>query len=354
MLITVIALLLLLGGIGVGLFWYRASEKDPVAESPVTEKETPFVNPSPLALGDNGRNNPLCVGLSVMAGDVTYYVKEDDHQRRYGTIHTVDANGEDRLLYTAEGNIEYLTATAEQLYFVVTTYRDNGHFKGDIFCSLDREGETVTEHFVSEDRIIALFVLEDGIYYCTANERNGSRLMKTDALGREPEPLLEQPDVMEECFINSDAMYYICTNRIYRSDFTGQKKEELCSSLYMLGALMVDGDQLYYAEYDNYLRPTLKLLNLADGTVTPRVSYGENIRINYLNGYGDRLYFVKSTVDVEGNVLHGAVVSLDAAGGETTLFEADTEIYGLSISNGAFYFYDLGAGTASSLPIGNS
>ncbi|MBQ1251287.1 MAG: DUF5050 domain-containing protein, partial [Firmicutes bacterium] len=268
------------------------------------------------------------------------------------TLRVVGNDGAERILYTAPGNIEYLTATTERLYFVVTTYKANGHFEADIFCSMARDTEEVAEHFASEDRIIAVAVKNDGIYYCTASEKSGSKLMKTDAVGRAPETVWEQPDLISDFIFSGEDVYFISTNRIYRSDLGGEDKEEICSSLYMLGAPMVVGDLLYFVNYDSYLCPTLNVLNMNDGLITQLVSYGENVRIGYINMYANQLYLVKSTVDVEGDVLSAELVSLYNDGsGETSLYAGETEIYGLSISSGSIYFYDLAAGKAVVYPL---
>ena len=340
---------------GLSLFaLFGAGCSSEEAEEVVVEEEVeiPFVAPAALAEGNNGIHNMYCAGLSVNADGMTYFVKEAEDGSGNGTLRVVGSDGAERVLYTAAGNIEYLTATTERLYFVVTTYRANGHFEADVFCSMERGTESVTEHFTSADRIIAMAVRSDGIYYCTASEKNGSKFMKTDAVGREPEVLWEQPDLITDFIFSGEEVYFISTNRIYRSDLGGENKEELCSSLYMLGVPMVVGNLLYFVNYDSYLCPTLNVLNMSDGLITQLVSYGENIRIGYINMYANQLYLVKSTVDVEGDVLSAELVSLYNDGtGETLLYAGETEIYGLSISAGSVYFYDLAAGQAVICPL---
>lgn len=332
-----------------------AAEEESVTEEPQTEEiveETPFVAPSALAEGNNGINNIYCAGLSYDAGDALYYVKEDENGSGCGTLRMVGADGADTLLYTASGNVEYLTVTTDKVYFVVTLYKSNGHFEKDLFCSMDRATAEVTEHFSVEDRIIALNLREDGIYFCTTAERSGSKLLCTDAVGREPEVIWEQEDIITDCVFHGEEMYFIANNRLWCSDLMGANRSELASSLYMLGAPMVVGDLLYYVEYDSYLCPTLNRMEMATGTVTPLVTYGENIRLNAINLHHNIIYLVKSTVDVEGNTQSAEVVSLYTDGnGETSLFAGETEVYGLSASGDHLYFYDLAQGKALSLPL---
>ena len=332
-----------------------APQEEAVTEEPQTEEvaeETPFIAPSALAEGSNGINNIYCAGLSCDAGDVLYYIKEDENGSGCGTLRMIAADGTDTLLYTSAGNMEYLTVTADKVYFAVTLYKANGHFEKDVFCSLDRAAGEVTEHFSVNDRIIALTLKADGIYLCTTAERSGSKLLRTDAAGREPEVVWEQEDIITDCVFGGEEMYYISNNRLWCSDLLGVNRSELANSLYMLGAPMVMGDMLYYAEYDSYLCPTLNRMEMATGTVTPLATYGEHIRLNAINLYNNMIYLVKSTVDVEGNTQRAEIVSLYSDGsGETTLFAEDTEVYGLSASRGSLYFYDLAKGTAVSLPL---
>ena len=332
-----------------------APQEEAVTEEPQTEEvaeETPFIAPHPLVQGMNGINNIYCAGLSYDAGDVLYYIKEDENGSGCGTLRMVGSDGADTLLYTASGNMEYLTVTADKVYFVVTLYKSNGHFKEDVFCSLDRAAGEVTEHFSVTDRVIAMNLREDGIYLCTTTERSGSKLLRTDAAGREPEVVWEQEDIITDCVFHGDEVYFIANNRLWCSNLIGANRSEMASSLYMLGAPMVMGDMLYYVEYDSYLCPTLNRMEMATGTVTPLATYGEHIRLNAINLYNNMIYLVKSTVDVEGNAQSAEIVSLYSDGsGETSLFAEETEVYGLSASRGNLYFYDLAKGTALSLPL---
>lgn len=328
----------------------EAEEDASVSEQEKAAEEAPFVAPAPLAEGRNGVNNIYCAGLSCAADDLTYYVKEEEGSG-CGTIRVLAADGSDTLLYTSKGNIEYLTATTDRLWFVVTLYNGHGHFDGDIFCSMDRATAEVTEHFTCEDRIIALSVTTEGIYLCTAAERSGSKVLLTDGAGREPQILWERADIISDCVFSGDSLYFISNNRLWQCHLDGGDLRELASSLYMLGAPMVVGETVYYVDYDSYLAPTLYAC-VPDGTTTPLVTYESAIRISALNYDGEKFYLVKSTVDVDGNTLHATVVDLDPSdGSETELFAADTEVYGLSISNRTIFFYDLAAGQALRHPL---
>ncbi|MBR5329519.1 MAG: DUF5050 domain-containing protein [Firmicutes bacterium] len=322
----------------------------PAEPQETAEEQIPFTPPASLAQGSNAINNIYCAGLAYDAGDTCYYVKEDENGSGCGTLRAKGPDG-DTLLYTSQGNIEYLTATTEKVYFVVTLYKANGHFKEDVFCSYDLFENTVTEHFTCSDRVIALTVNKSGIYLCTTAERNGSKILHTDGAGREPQVLWEQADIISDCTFSGDTILYISNNRLWQSDLGGENKRELCSSLYMLGSPMMVGEAVYFTNYDSYLCPTLNRLN-SDGTLTPIVSYGENIRISAVNLYANQLYLVKSTVDVEGNTQSAAIEVLFTDGsGETTLYEGDTEIYGLTIADNKIHCYDLAAGKALQLPL---
>lgn len=323
-------------------------EKSSSTVSPEKEptEEISFIAPSPLAEGDNGVNNIYCAGLSCQADDVTYYVKEDEKDSGYGTIHAITADGSDTLLYTSRGNIEYLTATTDKLWFTVTLYNANGHFDGDLFCSMDRTSNEVKEHFTCEDRIISLSVTTSGIYLCTTAERSGSKIQLTDDTGKDPQTLWEQDDIISDCIFSGDSIYFIANNRLWQCSRNGENRRELASSLYMLSTPMVVGETVYYVDYDSYLAPTLYAL-YPDGITTPLISYGESIRISALNYDTDKLYLVKSTVDVDGNTLQAAIVMLNLDGSdETELFSDDTEVYGLSLSDRTVFFYDLAKGQA--------
>lgn len=339
----------------LALFCGCSGAEESVTEETETEEtveETPFVAPASLAEGKNGINNIYCAGLSYDAGDALYYIKEDENGSGCGTLRVVTADGTDSLLYTASGNMEYLTVTADKVYFVVTLYKANGHFEKDVFCSMDRATAEVTEHFAVKDRIIALNLHPDGIYFCTTAERSGSKLLRTDGAGRAPETIWQQDDIITDCVFSGNEVYFIANNRLWCSDLVGSNRSEMASSLYMLGAPMVMGDMLYYVEYDSYLCPTLNRMEMATGTVTPLATYGEHIRLNAINLYNNMIYLVKSTVDVEGTTQSAEIVSLYSDGsGETRLFAEETEVYGLSASNGNLYFYDLAHGKAVSLPL---
>lgn len=323
----------------------KETEEPPASSAEQTE-ETAFVAPSPLAEGSNGINNIGCAGLSCQADDVTYYVKEDEKGSGYGTIHAITADGSDTLLYTSRGNIEYLTATTDKLWFTVTLYNANGHFDGDLCCSMDRTSNEVKEHFTCEDRIISLSVTTSGIYLCTTAERSGSKIQLTDDTGRDPQTLWEQDDIISDCIFSGDSIYFIANNRLWQCSRNGENRRELASSLYMLSTPMVVGETIYYVDYDSYLAPTLYALR-PNGTATPLISYGESIRISALNYDADKLYLVKSTVDVDGNTLQAAIVTLNPDGNdERELFSGDTEVYGLSLSDQTVFFYDLAKGQA--------
>ena len=349
------SILMLLICLSLALFCGCSAGEEAVPEEPQTEEiaeETPFVSPQPLVQGQNGINNIYCAGLSYDAGETLYYIKEDENGSGCGTLRVVGSDGADALLYTAAGNMEYLTVTADKVYFVVTLYKSNGHFEKDVFCSMDRASSEVTEHFSVEDRIIAMNRLDDGIYLCTTAERSGSKLLRTDAVGQEPEVVWQQDDIITDCVFSGDEVYFIANNRLWCSDLIGANRSEMASSLYMLGAPMVMNDMLYFVEYDSYLCPSLMRMEMKSGTVTNLATFGENIRISAVNLYNNMIYLVKSTVDVEGNTQSAEIVSLYSDGsGESRLYAEETEVYGLSASKGNLYFYDLVRGKAVVLPV---
>ena len=142
--VSFLMLLLLVGFCGCSSSEENAEQEtttEDIVEEPV------FVAPSALAQGSNGINNIAGVGLSYDAGDSLYFVKEADDGSGRGTIRALMADGTEILLYTAEGNIEYLLVTSDKIYFTVTLYKSNGHFEKDVFCSMDRISSEVTEHF---------------------------------------------------------------------------------------------------------------------------------------------------------------------------------------------------------------